>query len=430
MANRYLEIGASNVPSTGKVSFREGMANLIFQIPAMNSNLIPSSVRIVGKVQFFKSSGAAGSSPMAVDERLGVYSCFESLTSRSIRHQQTIENIRHYAHFLSNYLPNTSSVKDNISALSSQLLTFPNWKGFNESVVYSGKPQEFCCPLPCGLLNGTSDIPLSNDMLGGIELVLSLASDNQVIYSLTGKDSALNDAHYEFSDLKLVCEVQDTIPSDVKPVFTYQSISSYYDTINSQNANVSFNLGLSKVRSVVSSFIPSSYLNNRKQNGYSTLMLSNLDDSVANIKKVVWTKGGRLYPKHFELNSVIRDSPEQVLEDPVILKDYVSSIQKFSSNMRNTLSVINTSRDFTPAQTDTDPNDVRTQYTNIPDGGMVFGLGITYDELGGEGSDFRDENWGMNIQSGLTSNNPHSVFIFVNSEQSVFFNQNGIQVVQ
>jgi len=432
MANRYLEIGVSNAPSNGRMSFREGMANLIFQIPAMEGNLIPSSVKICGKIQFFKDGtrNVAGSTPMAVDERLAVYGAFESLTTRSIRHQQTIEQVRHYAHMLSNYLPLTSSTTDNISSMSNRALTFPNWAGFNESVVYSGKPQEFCLSLPCGLLNGTEDIPLSNSAIGGLEIVIALASDSQMIFSNDNDASAISDAFYEFTDLKLLCEVQEGVVSN-KPSFTYQSISSYYDTINSQNANVSFNLGLSKVRSVFSSFVPSKFLNNRSENGYSTLMITNTDDDVANLTKLVWQKGGRLYPKMFENNSVIRDSPSTLLTDPVILKDYVSAIKGFDMNMKNCLSVENTNRDFSTDQVAlADRNKKLVQYTTTPNGGQIWGLGINYDELGGEGTDFRDENWGMNIQSDLTSDRPHSVFIFVNSEQSVFFNQNGIQVQQ
>jgi len=432
MANRYLEINVSNAPSNGRMSFREGMANLIFQIPAMEATLIPSSVRITGKIQFFKDGtrNVAASSPMAIDERLGVYGAFESLTTRSIRHQQTIEQVRHYAHMLSNYLPLTSSTTDNISSMSNRALTFPNWSGFNSSVVYSGKPQEFTLSLPCGLLNGTEDIPLSNSALGGLEIVLALASDSQMIFTNTDTVTDISDAFYEFTDLKLICEVQEGVVANV-PSFTYQSISSYYDTINSQNANVSFNLGLSKVRSVFSSFVPSKFLNNRSENGYATLMITNKDNEVANVKKLVWQKGGRLYPKMFENNSVVRDSPNTLLADPVILKDYVSSVKQFNMNMRNCLSVDNTNREFTSDQkAAADINDNLTQYTTIPNGGMLWGLGINYDSLGGEGTDFTDENWGMNIQSDLTSDNPHSVFIFVNSEQSVFFNQNGIQVQQ
>jgi len=215
-------------------------------------------------------------------------------------------------------------------------------------------------------------------------------------------------------------------PSSSSGAFTYQSISSYYDTINSQNANVVFNLGLSKVRSVFSSFVPSTFLNNRAFNSYATLPMTNKDATVANISKLVWTKGGSLYPKHFEMNNVIRDSKDTKVIDPVIINDYVSAISPFRTNMKNMVSPINTSRETLAKFDQTNI----LSYEKTPDSGNIYGLGIRYDQLGGMGSDFTQEQWGMNIQSNLTTDNPQSVFIFVNSEQTVVFNQNGIQVQQ
>ena len=436
MSNRYLEIAVSNAPSDGKMSFRGGIANLIFQVPAMNSTLNPASIRLTGKIQFFKDGAETPtqpSAPMAVNERLGVYNCFESLTTRSIKHQQTIENIRHYAHMLSNYLPLTTSKSDAMGTFSQSALTMPNQVGFNKSVVYSGSPSEFSLPLPCGLFNGTGDIPLAQNQLGGLELVLALASDSQVIYALTGSagTDSISDAHYQFTDLKLICEVMDYNASNPPPssssgVFTYQSISSYYDTINSQNANVVFNLGLSRVRSVFSSFVPSTFLNNRAFNSYATLPMTNKDATVANISKLVWTKGGSLYPKHFEMNNVIRDSKDTKVIDPVIINDYVSAVSPFRTNMKNMVSPINTSRETLAKFDQTNI----LSYEKTPDSGNIYGLGIRYDQLGGVGTDFTQEQWGMNIQSDLTTDNPQSVFIFVNSEQTVVFNENGIQVQQ
>ena len=432
MSSRFLEISVSNAPSDGKMSFRGGIANLIFQVPQMNSTLNPASIRLTGNIQFFKNGlKDTPSAPMGVNERLGVYGAFESLTTRSIKHQQTIESIRHYSHMLSNYLPLTTSLSDAMGTFSQSALTMPNQVGFNESVVYSGSPSEFSLPLPCGLFNGTGDIPLSGNQLGGLELVLSLASDSQMIYALTGVTTDITEAFYEFTDLKLVCEVMDYSannppPSTSQGAFTYQSISSYYDTINSQSANVVFNLGLSKVRSVFSSFVPSIFLNNRKFNSYATLPITNKDGSVANIQKVIWTKGGSLYPKHFELNNVIRDSPSTTVIDPVILNDYVSAVSPFRTNMKNMISPSNTSRETLAVYDKTNI----LSYEKTPDSGNIYGLGIRYDQLGGTGSDFTQEQWGMNIQSGLTTDNPHSVFIFVNSEIVVGFNENGIQIQQ
>lgn len=440
MSNRYLEIAVSNKTSDSKMSFHKGIANLIFQVPSINATLIPGSVRITGKLRFYKDD-AADPTPaggvQSADERLGVYGAFQSLTTRSIKHQQTIENIRHYSHFLKNFLPLGTSREDADTHWSQSNLEQSNFNLFNNNVVRIDAENEFCVPLPCGLFNGTQDIPLGENMLGGLEIVLALASDSQMIYSDTGDSSTISTAWYEFSDLKMVCEVRDYTPDQLSMLmkksssgFTYQSISSYYDTINSQSSNIVFNLGLSKVRSVFSSFIPSSYLNNRSQNGYATLMPSNLDGTQAAISKVVWTKGGTMYPKMYELNTNLRESPTSINCDPVVIKDYISSIELFHDNDAIQLGKTTTNRDVIMSNNTTDKN--LLQYTKVPNGGYGWGLGITYDHLGGQGADFSNpgSQFGLNMELDLTTNSPQSVFIFVNSEVNVLFNQNGIQVVQ
>ena len=439
MSNRYLQIPVSNKTSDGKMSFRKGIANLIFQIPAINSTLIPGSVRIQGSVRCYVDD--AGTTPtgtkLSADERLGVYACFQSLTTRSIKHQQTIEQIRHYSHFLNNFLPLATSTEDAITHFSQSSLQEPNWKLYRDSVIRVFADNHFCLPLPCGLFNGTEDIALSENLLGGLEIVLALASDSQVLFSDDGDTTDINTAWYEFEDLHLVCEVRDYQPDELSRLmkksssgFTYQTISSYYDTINTSSANVTFNLGLSKVRSVFSSFINSNYLNNYGENSYATCLPSNTDGTQASVKKLTWTKGGALYPKHFEVNTNIRDSQDTNLQDPVVVKDYVSAVADFSNNEALQMGVVTTNRDII-MKNDTTSNNL-LQYTRVADGGVSYGLGIKYDALGGSGIDFSNpgSQFGMNIELDLTDNNPQSVFLFVNSEVNVVMNQNGLQVIQ
>ena len=440
MSNRFLEIQMSNKPSDGKVSYRKGVSDLIFQIPAMNSTLIPSSVRLVGKLRVWKNgtpSVVALADDIHMDSRLGVRGAFSSLTTRSIRHQQTIEHIRHYNHMLKSYLPLSTKLEDNIGHLDEVALTLPNWELNHISNVVKGSTtntgDDFCVALPCGLLNGTADIPLSESMLAGLEIKLELAPDSQFLYAVSGT-IADTDCYYELSDLKMVCEVKDYSDAEISAmakksqgVFNYQSVSSYYDTINSANAQVNFNLGLSKVRSAWVSFIPSTYLNSLANNGYSTLMPTNITNGqIASVKKVVWTKGGSLYPKMYDLNNVVRDAPKTSMCDPVLVRDYCSAVLPWNHNHTNMLGPLTCSRlwSATAGSTKLQP------YTKITNSGLIWGLGVNYDSLGGSGQDFRTQQFGLNVELDLTEDNPISSFIFVNSEQSVAFNQNGIQVIQ
>tara|TARA_R110000822_G_scaffold58851_3_gene146956 strand:+ start:10019 stop:11365 length:1347 start_codon:yes stop_codon:yes gene_type:complete len=446
MSNRFLEIACSNKTSDGKMSYRHGISDLIFQIPAMNSTLIPSSVRIVGKLKVFKNQSGAGVGAVVtagddinMDARLGAWGCFQSLTTKSIRHQQNIEHIRHYGHFLKSYLPLSTSLDDNLGHLDETALTLPNYELNKISNVvrktgaegFSGN--SFCVGLPCGLFSGTRHIPLNEDMLSGLEVKIALSPESQVLYAVGGT-IADNDCYYEFSDLKLVCEVVDYTDAELKQMksqsgssFTYQSVSSYYDTINSSNASVVFNLGLSKVRSAFATFIPSTFLNSLSHNGYATLMPTNniTTDSgfLASVKKLVWTKGGSLYPKMYELNNNIRNAPLTNVCDPVISRDYVSSVVPFVKNNSTMISPMNNMRSWTADTSSTK----QLPYTKIGTG-VVWGLGVNYDSLGGQGEDFRTQQFGMNIELDLISDNPISTFVFVNSEQNIFFNDNGLRV--
>ena len=439
--NRYLEIACSNKTSDGKMSFRKGISDLIFEIPEMNSTLIPGSVRVTGKLKVYKNATGGGTvvalgDDINLDARLGVYGAFQSLTTRSIRHQQSIENIRHYAHFLKSYLPLSTRTEDNLGHLDEVAFTLPNWR-LNKiaNVVRKNADNtgnDFCVALPCGLFSSSQHIPLSSSMLAGLEVRLALAPDSQVLYATDGT-IADSDCYYEFEDLKLVCEVKDYSEMEIQQlmkqsegVFTYNSISSYYDTINSSSASVVFNLGLSKVRSAFATFIPSTFLNNLNQNGYASLLPTNKDGSIASIRKVFWTKGGSLYPKHYELNNVIRASPKSMVCDPVINRDYVSAVLPWATNRATMISPWTNNRSWTADSTSA----TQTKYTQVADGGVVWGLGVNYDTLGGPGMDFTTQQFGMNLDLDLTSDNPISTFVFVNSEQSVFFNQNGIQLKQ
>lgn len=438
---RYLEISCSNKTSDNKMSFRKGISDLIFEIPAMNSTLIPGSVRIVGKMKVYKNATGGGAvvdlaDDINMDARLGVYGAFQSLTTRSIKHQQSIEHIRHYAHFLKSYLPLSTRTEDNLGHLDEVALTLPNYK-LNKiaNVVRKNTDNtgnDFCVAIPCGLFSGTRDIPLSESMIAGLEVRLALAPDSQVLYATNG-NIADSDCYYEFEDLKLICEVKDYTEAQMSAlmkqsqgVFTYNSISSYYDTINSSNSNVVFNLGLSKVRSAFSTFIPSKFLNSLSENGYSSLMPTNKDGTLANVRKVFWTKGGSLYPKQYELNNVVRSAPTTMSCDPVINRDYISSVIPWTKNHATMISPWTNNRSWIA----NNKSASQTKYTEIADGGLVWGLGVNYDSLGGPGADFSSQQFGMNIDCDLTSDNPISAFLFVNSEQSVFFNDNGLQITQ
>jgi len=63
------------------------------------------------------------------------------------------------------------------------------------------------------------------------------------------------------------------------------------------------------------------------------------------------------------------------------------------------------------------------------DAGSMFGVGVAFDNISGTGVDFRSENFGVQMETGLTNDNPHSAFLFVRSQQTLVMNANGLQVL-
>jgi hypothetical protein len=63
------------------------------------------------------------------------------------------------------------------------------------------------------------------------------------------------------------------------------------------------------------------------------------------------------------------------------------------------------------------------------DGGNVFGVGVALDTISNVGVDYSAEPFGMVINSELTSDTPHSCFMYVRSKQTLIMNAQGVQVV-
>ena len=272
-----IEIVPSNVTANGSISFKNGNPVIQFIIGEQDRMLLGQSVRFTGKFRALLSSGSSSVSDvsnLAMSEKLGVYSCIDTLTIKSQRTGQTIESIRHYNRFLSSYLPVTTSKQDGIGHLSESALILPNYAAQQQSVVNipssSSTMNHFCMSLPCGLLNGGEPIPLMPEAVGGLLVELHLTPDSQVFHTSADADSAsYTDSFYEFNDVSLVAELMEPDPQALQQMksqpsgtYEYNSINSYYQTINSANGIINFQLGLSRVLGVFANIVPASHINN------------------------------------------------------------------------------------------------------------------------------------------------------------------------
>jgi len=117
--SRYLEIRPNNIPSDGKISFKNGMPMLSFTIASQNGLLDPSTIRIVGNLRVFRDNldpptpqTNADNPKITMDNRLGVFALWEQLTIRHSKSKMVCEQIRHYNRYMSSYLGTSSSTQD------------------------------------------------------------------------------------------------------------------------------------------------------------------------------------------------------------------------------------------------------------------------------------------------------------------------------
>ncbi len=438
MSRVNLEIVPSNITSDGKLSYKNGQPVVQFIIGEQERMLIGQSVRLVGKLAVLKSAGTGvqHADNISISQKLGVYSCIDQLNISSQRSAQNIESIRNYNRMMSSYLPVTTSTDDSLTHLSMEALINPNYDLQKRAVVDNdlsiNNGNHFCVPLPCGLFLGTEPIPLSGQHgVGGLNIEINLAPDDNVLYNPKGVDSTdLLNAFYEWSDVKLVAEaiVPDAselsrLRSTPNHTFNFNSISSYYSVINSANGILNYNLGMSKVLGVFCNVLPASHINNLAYDGMATLPFTNSDTNktCADVNQCIFTRAGTRFPLEYNIDTIHRDEPDNKSGDAQLQRNYMNAVLQFSKNLRTQIQPSN----YQDRDSGVDYQDAKY----VINGGNAWGLGINYDTISNEGVDFSTTAWGLNLNLALSTVNPQAIFVFVHSKNTLLTTPSGLQVI-
>jgi len=432
--NHHVEIVPSNVTSDGTISFVNGQPVMQFIIGSQDRFVMGKTIRLSGNFALFEDVDdlPEDGDQLIMDRRGGIYSCIDQLVIKSQRTNQTIETIKNYGRFMQSYIASTQSVQDQLSYVTAQSLANANEAAMELAVTLNannlGKnPNPFCMPLPCGLFDGRNPIPLSSTWgLGGIIVEVHLAPDSNVLYNADGNGNNISNARYQFRNVRLNAELSQPAPDDLAALQSQQnntlefnSISSYYTTFNSTNAIINFNLGLNRVLGVFCNIIPSSYVNNRDQNGMQAIYpLNTNDNTAAKIKQVIFTRGGERLPLQYNIDPLARDTDVPNSADPQIYRNYINAVYSFVKNMR---------QQSTPANMIYE--DVANNNLTI-DGGSNVGVGVAFDTISGEGISFGNTPFGIQMEVDLTADAPQSLYMYVHSKQTMVFNPTGIQIIK
>jgi len=441
----HLVIQPSNIISTGKVSFKNGNPVIQFIIGEQDKYLIGNSLRFTGNIECLEGVGAAARPPVnaskaSIDPKLGVYSVISELAIFSQKSKQKIEHIRHYGRFLASYLPVLSSKQEGISHMNKTQCSIPNSEcerlGLVNNVNGSGNGtgtkfngNSFALHLPSGLLNSREPIPLSANGwgTGGLMIEITLENDSQVFSSSDG--STLSNVFYQLSNMNLICEVVQpsgealsSLGGQSQGSLEYNSISSYYTSVNSTNAIVNFNLGLSKCLSAFFNVVPSNSLNNTRENGFACLPFTNSDGTIARINQLIFTRGGVKFPYQFNIDTNVKNLATSIdynVFDPQVVKGAMSAFMPEYEVKNTQFSPITFTRDI-----GADGDD-----KNQADAGTMVAVGVPFDNISNQGVDFSSVNLGIQMELGLTTDHPQTIFLFVKNRQTLLFNANGLQVI-
>tara|TARA_R110001606_G_scaffold146567_4_gene286541 strand:- start:68 stop:1372 length:1305 start_codon:yes stop_codon:yes gene_type:complete len=433
MSQMNVEMVPSNVTANGEISFKGGNPVVQFIIGEQDRMLLGQTVRFTGKFRTLLTSTESSTSDvsnLSMSEKLGIYSTLDTLTIKSQRTGQVLETIRHYNRFLSSYLPAINSKEDNMTHLYDQALILPSYAAQQASVVNipssSSTQNHFCMSLPCGLLNGGEPLRLDTAATGGLLIELHLSPDSQVFHTSGDIDSgSYTESLYEFSDVSLIAELAEPDPDTMTQMksqapgsYEYNSLSSYYQTINSANGIINFQLGLSRVLGVFANIVPAAHINNLLYDGLATLYPTNTDGSSANINELFFTRNGSKFPIDFNINTVQQNNASNRTIDSQIIYNYMDAITKFADITRTSIGPVN-------ARLSDD-----TRYDkDFADGGCAFGIGVAMDSISDQGVSFKNVNFGINMSLDLTTDSPQAFYVFVHAKQTLVFGQQGLQVI-
>jgi hypothetical protein len=434
VSKKYLSIQPNNVPASGKVSFARGNPILTITLGRQDAVLDLSSIRLNGELNIWRNAAGtlhptgAAAAELRASHKLGIYGVVDQLVFRHAETKQVVEHIRHYGRFMSSYLPVMAGSQDTAGHLGETALIYPNYNSFRDCVVRSTAGSKFSIPLPSGLTLGSGSLPLSKLPL---EIEIHLAPDSQFFYSSDATTGNISNAFYELSDIELSCEVAygEQVPD--KGVFAFNSITSYFSTLESTNSIINYNLGLSKVLGAFVNFVPASFVNNLAQDGFLTYMPTKAPNAagtglggIANVEKISFLRNGERFPSAFEVDSVRSSTNVTTVADSQIIKSFLSSIIPEKHHTRTMASPLTTNRNFTGNQNTT------TGYRLMPESGAVYGVGVLYDMLDSEGVDFTNSQFSIQMTTGLDDGNPISAYLFIKSKVVVAWDaQMGVQVV-
>lgn len=430
---------------------RNGLGQIILELPKIPQVLNGRSLRVNGTFKVKLGNGNdtdngqnwCADTPVSdvyMDGRTGVSSVIETLSIQSLT-GATYSTIKNYNRLCSSLIPANESINNLLNGMDSQ------YGGLAKDVSTAKKCDkafDFSLPILDGFLQGN---PIDMNLVGGLRIVLTLAPSNYVLnnnyWRNQNSTAGLSNggAYYEISDI--VCSMETEIPdakgqeammANTNGVMEYNTFSSFYNVIVSNDHNLSLLFNTSRTLSVVGNIIPSEWVNSYQYNSQQTLQplylnSSNILDNRIQVNSFTYTKGGVRIPLDFEVQS--RDTQKQGVADSYKNWEEGNILRQFW-NLHNAVKSLKTELS-NPLDNNTPARFSRERYSIVEeDKRQSYMVGVNYDQISEVGIDFKAQPFGMRIQMEKPTGQsvkPHSLFLFVKHENTIVFQNGQAQVM-
>ncbi len=445
------EIFPLNNPSNNTYSFKQGHGTITFDVAAQAKLLRPSSLRLNGTLKVLTAANALpnnnglkdnNTNPVTIqlNDRIGVNSVIQNLAINSATTGQTIETVRNYGKMISTLLPSTHSSEDYQSNQSSVSLMTAVQKSSDNLVNNEIK---FSIPFYAGVMNSGKALPLGTNGMRGLQFVIELASDQQV---LKGADAATGlGASYQLQNVSLSYDLlvpdaagQEKMMVAGNGAFEYNAYNSLYSVINASDNTQTFNLAASNVLSVFHNFLPTTHSNNYSHDGFANPPLTKGTDYGVRciLDKVNFSRGGLKLgldyelsvqtqsqenrpPTQVELNALNAVRPfyalNHLINQPLIQGFGAKDLRLYSGRVQELTAV----------------DSVAGGGVDFAGDGVSrnFSIGLALDNVSQEGVSFKGVSYAVRVRSDLDGASPNAVFTYALVKNQLLYSPQGIQVV-
>tara|TARA_R100000231_G_C5330531_1_gene166357 strand:- start:14698 stop:16086 length:1389 start_codon:yes stop_codon:yes gene_type:complete len=450
-----LQVNPVNL-GTGVFSDRNGFNQIIFELPRKAVIADGKTLRISGRFAVkdgndafpendgnFYGNALVQSDPPSndfyIDGRTGVHSCIETLSIQNLE-GATYSTIKQYNRLMSSVLPLEKSILD--------------YQNGGVDIDHGGQAKDVTTALKCdnfihfsipiydGLIMGQ---PLDMYLLKGLRIVITLANSSYVVQNNFWRDSqsssakANGGAFYELDQLRLSiatetqpADVTEAIMKNENAVLEYNTYSSFYNVVSSNDANVSININTGRTLGVIGNMVPSSWINNYDYPSQATMPplyeSGNRYDYKFDQQGQTFFKGGLRLPLDFVVDS--EESQKEDNSDAMRVKTALNAITKEWS-MDKLIQSLKTELSNPPATNEQARFTRDRQEITEEDKKSQYNIGVGYDWITENGSNFKNQPFGLQYKFSVGDQSlaPHSLYLFVKHKNTLVFQNGAVQVL-